>query len=202
VIEINPGYLDVVKRYPCVAPQLTNPKVEVIIDDGRRWLTNNTTRKFDIIVLDTILHWRGHATNLLSSDFYDIARRSLKPGGIIYFNSTFSRAAQRTGAVHFPYAVRFGPLVALSDSPIQVDKERWASVLRQYRLEGKLVFDPASEVDQKIFNAIMENIKTIDSPEYVSEGFETRENLLKRTEGKPIITDDNMVIEWRGETTR
>ena len=200
VIEINPGYVEVVRRYPAVSRLLTNPKVEIIIDDGRRWITNNRDRKFDMIVLDTIHHWRGHATNLLSTDFYDIARKALKPGGVIYYNSTYSRAAQHTGAVYFPYAVRFGMYLGVSDSPIQIDKERWSKVLHDYRLDGKLIFDPANENDQKLLNRILDNTNTILSSEYFTEGWETRDNILRRTEGKPIITDDNMVTEWRGET--
>ena len=202
VIEINPGYLEIVRKYPSVSPILTNPKVEIIIDDGRRWITNNRGRKFDMIVMDTIHHWCGHATNLLSTDFFDIARQALKPGGILYFNSTYSRASQHTGAVHFPYAFRFGPFVAVSDSPIQCDKERWRRILQEYRLDGKPVFDPSDESDRKLFKEIIAIADTMPGNEYVSEGFETRENILRRTEGKPVITDDNMVTEWRGQTTR
>ena len=33
---------------------------------------------------------------------------------------------------------------------------------------------------------------------YVSEGMESRENLLRRTRGKGTVTDDNMLVEWRG----
>ena len=36
IIEINLGYLDLVRRYPAVASLLDNPKVTVVIDDGRR----------------------------------------------------------------------------------------------------------------------------------------------------------------------
>jgi len=27
---------------------------------------------------------------------------------------------------------------------------------------------------------------------------ETRDNILRRTQGKMIVTDDNMAVEWRG----
>jgi spermidine synthase len=80
VVEINPGYVEVIRRYPMVAPLLRNPKVEVVIDDGRRWMERHRDRKFDVIVMDTIYHWRAHATNLLSVEFLDLARQLLKPG--------------------------------------------------------------------------------------------------------------------------
>jgi len=187
VIEINPGYLEVIHRYPMVASVLTNPKVEVVIDDGRRWMIRNRTRKFDVIVMDTIYYWRAQATNLLSVEFLDLARQMLKPGGVLYYNTTFSRTAQHTGAVHFPYAYRLGPFMAVSDSPIQADRERWRAILLQYGIDAETV------------NYILRKVDTLPGNSYVSEGMETRENILRRTAGRPIITDDNMATEWRDD---
>jgi SAM-dependent methyltransferase len=197
VIEINPGYLDVIGRYPMVAPLLHNPKVELVIDDGRRWMLRNRARKFDVIVMDTIYYWRAHATNLLSVEFLDLARELLKPGGILYYNTTFSWDAQRTGAEHFPYAVRFGPFMAVSDSPIPVDPERWRNILLRYRLEGRPILDPSKPEDRDLLRDILGHAATLPGDTYVSEGMETRENILRRTEGRRIITDDNMATEWR-----
>lgn len=197
VVEINPGYVEVIRRYPMVAPLLHNPKVEVVIDDGRRWMLRNRDRKFDVIVMDTIYYWRAHATNLLSVEFLDLARQMLKPGGILYYNTTFSWDAQRTGAVHFPYAFRFGPFMVVSDSPIQIDRERWLNTLLNYRLEGKPILDPSVQADRDLLSEILGRAATLPGDQYVSEGMETRENILRRTRGKQIITDDNMATEWR-----
>jgi len=197
VIEINPGYVEVVRRYPMVAPLLHNPKVEIAIDDGRRWMFRHRDRKFDVIVMDTIYYWRAHATNLLSVEFLDLARGMLKPGGIIYYNTTFSPVAQHTGAVHFPYAYRFGPFMAVSDSPILASRDRWRNTLTNYRLEGQPILDLALAEDRDLLDHILGKAGTLPGNQYVSEGMETRENILRRTAGKPIITDDNMVTEWR-----
>lgn len=197
VIEINPGYVEVVRRYPMVAPLLRNPKVEVAIDDGRRWMLRHRDQKFDVIVMDTIYYWRSHATNLLSVEFLDLARQLLKPGGIIYYNTTFSPVAQHTGVTHFPYAYRLGPFLAVSDSPIRVDRDRWRNVLSSYRLEGKPILDLGVGEDRNLLDHILQKADTLPGNQYVSEGMETRENILRRTAGLPIITDDNMVTEWR-----
>src|SRR5208337_4126235 len=37
-VEIDPGYLRLVRKYPQVRSLLDNPKVSFEIDDGRRWL--------------------------------------------------------------------------------------------------------------------------------------------------------------------
>jgi spermidine synthase len=196
VIEINPGYAEVMRRYPVVAPALTNPKVELTIDDGRRWMFRHRDRKFDMIVMDTIYHWRAHATNLLSVEFLDLARSLLKPGGILYYNTTFSPEAQRTGALHFPYAYRFGIFMAVSDSPIQVSAERWRETLLRYRLEGRPIFNAAQPEDGRLLREILCSADTLPGDLYNPHEMESRENILRRTRGLPTITDDNMATEW------
>ena len=196
-IEINPGYVAVIRRYPQVAPLLSNPKVEIHYDDGRRWMTRNRGRKFDMIVADTTYSWRAHATNLLSVEFLDLARQLLKPGGILYYNTTFSYVAQHTGAMHFPYALRFGPLLAVSDSPLQLDRERWRRIAAAYTLEGRPMFDFSKPDDVQLFAGLMHWPGTLRGAGYVSEGMETRENLLRRTARLGIVTDNNMLVEWR-----
>ncbi len=196
-IEINPGYIEVIRRYPQVAPLITNPKVEIHYDDGRRWMMRNRARKFDLIVADTTYFWRAHATNLLSVEYLELARQLLKPGGVLYYNTTFSYEAQRTGALHFPYALRFGPLLAVSDSPLRLDRERWRRIAAAYRLEGRPMFDFSKPEDAQLFADLMHWPDTIASAKYISEGMETRENLLRRTMRLGIVTDDNMLVEWR-----
>jgi spermidine synthase len=197
IVEINPGYVEVVRRHPQVSGFLSNPKVELVIDDGRRWMLAHRDRKFDLIVMDTIYHWRAHATNLLSVEMLNLARSLLKPGGVIYYNTTFSDVAEHTGAMLFPYAYRHALFMAVSDSPIQVDRARWRRVLENYSLEGKRMFDLTDAEDRTLMDGILALADTLPGNTYVTRGMETRENILRRTRGMPMITDDNMVTEWR-----
>ena len=197
IVEINPGYIQVARRHPAVSPFLTNPKVELVIDDGRRWMVRNHDRKFDMIVMDTIYHWRAQATNLLSVEFLQLARGMLKPGGILYYNTTFSPEAQHTGAIVFPYAYRFNIFMAVSDSPIRIDKERWRNTLANYRLEGKPIFDLTRPADRDLLTRGLQIADTLPGDIYQVRGMETRENVLRRTHGMRIVTDDNMATEWR-----
>ncbi len=54
-----------------------------MIDDGRRWLLGNPDRRFDAIVQNTTWHWRSHATNLLSAEYFELVATRLEPGGIL-----------------------------------------------------------------------------------------------------------------------
>lgn len=38
VVEINPGYVEMIRSYPHLSPLLDDPRLSLHIDDGRRWL--------------------------------------------------------------------------------------------------------------------------------------------------------------------
>ena len=143
VVEINGGYVEMMRRTPLVAPALTHPKVRILIDDGRRFL-NRTTQSFDIIIQNTIVYWRAHASTLLSQEYLELSGRHLKPGGVIYLNSTQSTAAQKTVATVFPHAVRFQNMMVGGFSPIVIDRARWEDKLVTWRIGGRLMVDPSS----------------------------------------------------------
>ncbi len=194
-VELNPGYLQVIARYASVAPLLRNPKLQVVVDDGRRWMLANRERKFDAILMDTTQHWRAHATNLLSMEMLTLARSMLKPGGILYYNTTYSDEAQVTGITVFPYALRFGPFLAVSDTPLQLDEARWRKMLLEYRLDGKPVLEGPE--GQRRMDQVAAYFRTEDNTGSEHFAVEGIESIGKRTKGARVITDDNMASEWR-----
>ena len=69
VVEINQGYLKIIPSYPVVADLLANPRVKIVLDDGRRWLRNHCGQGFDVVLMNTTFHWRSFASNVLSVEF-------------------------------------------------------------------------------------------------------------------------------------
>lgn len=198
IVEINPAYLGLIERYPMVKSLLSNPKVELVIDDGRRWLVRSPERKFDVVVMNTTFAWRAHASNLLSTNFLEIVRKHLNPGGVLFYNTTNFGEAQLTGATVYPYALRFLSFMAVSDSPIDVNKERWRRSLTAFRIEGQPVLDLAKPEHQKRLEEILGLVDTLSAPTGDPHALESGESVRVRNAGKSIITDDNMGIEWRG----
>jgi spermidine synthase len=194
IVEINPGYLRLIPLHPEVAALLRNPKVEVVIDDGRRLLLRNPQRKFDLIVMNTTWNWRAHATNLLSVEFLQLVRTHLKPGGVHFYNTTVSEEVQATGVTVFPYGLRMRGFLAVSDSPIHVDRERWRNVLTAYRIEGKPVFELTKPEHRKRLEEVLSF--TDIAPDGRYERMEYAETIRQRLKGKRLITDDNMGTEW------
>ena len=199
VVEINPGYLPLIAQRPIVSSLLNNPKVHIDIDDGRRWLLAHPESKFDFILMNSTFNWRANATNLLSVEFLQLARKHLNPGGTLYYNTTGSSRVLLTGATVFPYAMRVANFLAVSDSPIKFDRERLRRILESYRIDGRQVFDLSKPEHRSCIdlwvNMPESEQKTDD--EHFERSIEYRGGLLKTRLGERLVTDDNMGTEWQ-----
>lgn len=198
IVEINPGYLQLIPKYPQIKSLLTNPKVEIVIDDGRRWLLRNPDKKFDVMVMNTTYYWRAHASNLLSREFLELVRQHLKPGGVHYYNTTSGSDVFLTGTTAFPYSVRVVNFLAVSDSPFQFDKERWRDTLLQYKIDGRPVFNMENPVYRTRLAQFLGLIDQGDGqkPRLRLTAIESGEKYPQLFRGRNIITDDNMGDEW------
>ena len=199
IVEINPGYMKLVAEVPEVASVLTNPKVTIFIDDGRRWLRLNRERRFDVIVSNTTFYFRANAANLLSTDFLELIKRHLRPGGIFFYNTTSSDRVQRTGCLAFPFGARFTNHMVVSGSPIVWDFERWRRNLEGYRIDGQPVLDLRRSEDRAALDPLMSLRASLstDAIPSAQKPIEPCAEILVRTEGKDPVTDDNMGSEWR-----
>jgi spermidine synthase len=186
IVEINAGYLQIIPKYPAVAGLLSNPKVRIEIDDGRRWMVRNPDRKFDMIVANATFHWRSNATNLLSKEFLEMIRSRLRPGGFYFYNTTGSVRVVHTGCAVFPHAMRIGGFLAVSDSPLELDIDRLRAALFAYPREDGVVLDRSKPDDVAKMESVLTGLREI---------VRTRELLMSGSPGR-LVTDDNMGTEW------
>ncbi len=196
IVEINPGYLTLIPQYPMVRSLLQNPKVQIHIDDGRRWMLAHPSGRYDVIVANTTFYWRDHASNLLSTDFLEIIRKHLAPGGVFYYNTTGSDDVLATGLHVFPYGLRVVNCLAVSDSPLQMNLERWMTMLQQYKIDSQPVFDFDSAKSSRTLGAYRDLFMSLKGPPK-DMGMESSEQLNARLANRLIITDNNMGWEWR-----
>jgi spermidine synthase len=61
---------------------VTNPKVNIHIDDARHFLLT-TDQKFDAITSDPLDPWVKGAAALYTSEFFEIVKKKLNPGGVV-----------------------------------------------------------------------------------------------------------------------
>lgn len=196
IVEINPGYLQLIPEHPEVSSLLENPKVEIVIDDGRRWLNRNPDARFDAIVMNTSFHWRAHMSNLLSVEFLQLMRGHLAQGGVALYNTTGSDQVQRTACVVFPHVVRVINNVIVSDTPLMPDKDQWRELLLGYRIDGRPVVDTSRTDHMAELERILGLVDTLAEPGFAYHAMEVRSSILARTRGARVVTDDNMGTEW------
>ncbi len=196
IVEINPGYLKLIAERPEVASLLTNPKVTIVIDDGRRWLRLHPEQKFDAIISNTTFNFRANVSNLLSKEFLEIIKQHLNPEGTFFYNTTDSERVQRTGCAAFPYGARFLNHLIVSMRPLAWNIPRWKQSLIDTRIDGSPVLDPTRPEDQAFLN----KLDTIMTALYQDHGklIEPCAEILSRTPTSTLapITDDNMGTEW------
>lgn len=183
-VEINPGYLKLISTMPVVAPILHNPKVTLEVDDGRRWLRRNPERRFDMIVINTTLHWRSQTTNLLSVEFFRLCKEHLAPGGVLYFNTTGSEDATFTVSQVFQHVVQYGSFSAAGDQPFNLSVADRRDNLLRFRTS-----DGTSYLTSPERQFILHKLSGIALPD-VGDKFRQRKDLR-------VITDDNMLTEFK-----
>lgn len=197
VVEINSAYLAIIRAHPAVASLLHNPKVDIVIDDGRRWMVAHPEQRFDAIVQGTSWHWRDHMTLIQSREYLELVRSRLKPGGVFIFNTTNSLDVKKTGCSVFSYGFRLTNCLYLSETPLAVDRQRWQQVLQTYRIDGVPVFDLSRKEQRECLDGVLAHLPADEAGlRQRTANYEPCASVLRLARDARLITDDNMFTEW------
>jgi spermidine synthase len=184
VIEINPGYLQAAQAYPMQAAALRDPRVHVAVDDARRWLRHHPGRQYDVVVMNTTLHWRAHSTLLLSRQMLEQLKAHMAPGAVLGFNATDSPDAFFTASQVFAHAYRYRSFVYAAgfDFRPRKDAPRARLAYEAIRLEGRPFFPAGSS---SIARHLAVPFSTVaDDAAATGRALET-------------VTDENLITEFR-----
>jgi len=122
-------------------------------------------------------------------------RRHLNHGGVVVYNTTSSEIVINTGLSTFPYGWRVINALYVSDEPMPLDRDRLLATLRAYRIDGQPVLDLSRASDVEA----LERISAAFDPGQAFTGatlVQPRESMVANYAHFPILTDDNMVVEW------
>jgi predicted membrane-bound spermidine synthase len=186
VVEINPGYLELMKNYPAQQRTLAEPRVNLVIGDGRKFLRSQAQSTYDLIVINTTWHWRAYAALLLSREFLTLVHTRMAPGAVLAYNTTGSPDALYTATVAFPHAYLYDNFVIAADFDwrTRLDAPGAIDELRRIRPEGKPLFSPPDESLMRYFLS-RERTTTVEQ--------------AAAKAGRPleVITDRNLITEYK-----
>lgn len=186
VVEINSGYLDLIKSYPSHSSLLADPRIRLFIDDGRRWLKRHPDEKYDLIVMNTTYHWRAYSTNLLSLQFLRLLKEHMRQGAVLAYNTTQSLDVFRTAADVFPYVYRYENFVFASEDDFKQKLKDGEGHIAAITIDGHRILDLSL---QNNLAAIRETLAVPMTPFAEIERESTRP--------LEVITDQNMIVEYK-----
>lgn len=82
VVEIEPAVVEASRLFDMVNNRvLADPRVELIVEDGRQHL-QHSGRRYDAIISEPSNPWVSGVNNLFTTDYYRRVRAALAPGGV------------------------------------------------------------------------------------------------------------------------
>jgi spermidine synthase len=160
---------------------LKDDRVKVLLMDGRNALSREE-RRYDVIEMDALHVESAYSGNLYSLEFYQLAARRLKPGGLMASWRATPRV-QATFCRAFPHVLSFdeGRVLVGSNDPLAVDAEAWKERLLSRRPRRYL----GPNVTGDVYSALV-TWKPIDSTPVAD--LESNRDLFPRDEYKTPST--------------
>lgn len=188
IVEINPAYVDFIRENPEVSDLLKDDRVEIVFDDGRKYLKQHQEHTYDIVLMNTTWNWRAYSSNLLSADFLNILKQALAPDGIVYYNTTQSLDAYHTANSVFNYVYQYKFFVLASNKPVEVSAKIIKNNLRQLKSykTKKPIFDTQLKCQEAAKLVMLNPLVLYSDIDMESLGREPH-----------VITDNNMITEYK-----
>ncbi len=153
VVEICGGEIDLLRVLarrgaPEIDALLKDPKVEIRVGDGRKFLLSSDKR-FDVVTVDVVRPQAAFSGNLYSVEFYELLKSRLAGNGLVAQWIATPRVLNSATEV-FPHVLRLSvasydgsQFMIASQQPIVFDR---AAILERFRaLDPGRAFSPAQE---------------------------------------------------------
>ncbi|HXG57288.1 MAG TPA: fused MFS/spermidine synthase, partial [Vicinamibacterales bacterium] len=163
---------------------LQKPNVTLHVDDGRNFLLFSQ-KKYDVVTADVILPIHAGSGNLYSTTYFELVRKSLKPGGMalqwVAGTEAEYKMIMRTFVRVFPETTLWadGGLMLGSVTPI---------TLRQTDHDRKMQ-DPASR-------ALLTSLQLDTFDKLLGEFVAGPDELRAFVGNGPVLTDDRPLVEY------
>ena len=83
VVELSETLIDNLRQVEHIRKDLDDSRLNLVIDDGRRFL-HRIQRKYDLIIMDPIRSTTANSNNLYSKEFFELASSHLSDDGVLF----------------------------------------------------------------------------------------------------------------------
>lgn len=180
LVELSGTLLENLKKIPLFAEMLSDPRLRVITDDGRRFLLR-TDEKFDLIFIDPLRATTAYSNNIYSKQFFELASKHLNDSGVFFAGLDDQKVIPRTIASVFNHVKMFTgedqlySMCIAANSPLQSVPDREHSL-----------YDLFSEKDRQGIRA------QLNAPTYSFD----RNDIMMLTSGYPLNQDWEPICEY------
>jgi len=130
IVELNGTLIRNLKRFDFIRRTLSDPRVKLIIDDGRRYLLR-TNEKYDVILMETLRQPNAYSNNLYSREFFQLIKNHLNEGGVFLVREPAGGGMLKTFLTVFDYIKRYREFSIVSNSPLKKNIAYWNSLLEE-----------------------------------------------------------------------
>lgn len=137
-VELSETLMDNLRKIELFQKLLSDPRLELVIDDGRRYLLAHPEKRYDAILIDPIRSATAYSNNLYSQEFFALAKTHLSPGGIFLFWRDEHKVLLRTAASVFPEMRVYKEFSICSGNPLQGDTLRRRRMIDSFTPENRV----------------------------------------------------------------
>jgi spermidine synthase len=197
VVELEPAVVEAGDRFFASVSHLPShdPRVRVIIGDGRNFMTQSD-RPYDVIISEPSNPWISGVSNLFTTDYWKLAKSRLADDGVFCQWAQLYELSQpnvktllRSFASVFPYSYVFAAEHRSSDVLLIASKRPLALDFARLR---RNFADSLPTLRAELHRAGVDRAE-----EVLADLLLVPDEIAAYTAGSPLNTDDNALIEHR-----
>jgi len=134
MVELNEAVMVNLKKMPLFQKLLDDKRLNVVIDDGRRYL-NSVNTKYDVVLMDPLRSSTAYSNNIYSREFFEIIKAHLNDGGVLMVWLDNLDVIPKTLTTVFKHMRLDHSFCIVSDSELALDQSLKDEMLKTYTSE-------------------------------------------------------------------
>ncbi len=131
IVEINGSLISNLKKMQLYKDMLGDKRVELIIDDARRYL-QSTGNKYDMVLIDPLRSTEAYSNNIYSKEFFQLVSEHLRHSGLVLVWLDEFHSLPKTVATVFPALRLYNYFLLASTDKLVEKQERREKVLSSF----------------------------------------------------------------------